>query len=156
MLLHNFAFMPSRICSLWGFLQRHSPVISNRLISPGKNISPWRALNIKNMASGITSRPLARPFLAMATSHSRCGELWCEQDGDIYWNSFPPWRHMSLWWYGLCSSFDFPSLILVLFTLFLVFPWIICGTSNQKCIIYIMKLLLSSTYQCSCRNQNFN
>jgi len=29
----------------------------------------------------------------------------------------------------------------------MVFPWITCKTSNQECLIYIMELLLSSTYQ---------
>ena len=29
----------------------------------------------------------------------------------------------------------------------MVFPWITCKTSNQKCLIYIIKLTLSSTYQ---------
>jgi len=34
----------------------------------------------------------------------------------------------------------------------MAFPQITCETSNQKCLIYIMSLTLSSTYQTQAQN----
>ena len=53
------------------FLPRHPQVDPNCLSSPGKNISPWRALNFKNMVSRTHSCPLARQ-----AGQSYYGELW--------------------------------------------------------------------------------
>jgi len=123
-----------------GFLQRHPSMSQNRLISPGKIFSPWRALILWNMVSGTTSRPPARLAFVVA-----------------FCNHFSPWRQYSLWRVSLFTSFKFPffgSCLVHSFPtqlsqvrskehnkafchIFMAFPWITCKTSNQKCLIYI-------------------
>jgi len=68
-----------------GFLPRDPSVVPNRLSSPGKNILPWRTLNINKMVSRITSCHLSCLSFAMVNFLSlvRYGELECKLDADI-------------------------------------------------------------------------
>jgi len=103
-----------------GFLPRHPLVVPNCLISSYARFScrgelwsskTWSLELLLALLLALTSiwRHLAFWFAVASL-----GASWML----TFWNSFPPWRHISLWRVGLCSSFNFVSLILVLFTLF--------------------------------------
>jgi len=93
-----------------GFLPRHPPVAPNRLSSSGRICSLWRTQISKDMVFGP-------PLPAMATD-ARRGELWSWKTWSLELHS----RYGGSARYGelvFDPLFEFPSLIHVLFNLFL-------------------------------------
>jgi len=99
-----------------GFLPRHLSLFLNRLISPGRKFSPWRALILKNMVPG-TPFTLWRDGL--------CTSFWFSFLDSCFVHSIP----------AQLGKVRYRKYKIAFCHLFIDFPWITCKTSNQKCLI---------------------